>query len=106
MIERFADLRLFALIVERGSLTAAAREVGLSPGAVSLRLSALEKGLEAQLLRRSTRRLQLTEAGDQLYRTAKLVLGEIDDLHDLVRGDRGALKGQVRVAAPLDLGRN
>src|SRR6266851_3701614 len=44
MIERFADLRLFALIVERGSLTAAAREVGLSPGAVSLRLSALDLG--------------------------------------------------------------
>jgi len=106
MIERIADLRLFALIVERGSLTAAAREAGLSPGAVSLRLSAIERALEAQLLRRSTRRLQLTEAGDQLYRTAMRVLAEMEDLQGLLTGDHGALKGQVRISAPLDLGRN
>lgn len=106
MIERFADLQLFVLIVERGSLTAAAREFGLSPGAVSLRLTSLEKTAEAQLLRRSTRRLQLTEAGDQLYRTAKIVLGEMDDLRAAISGDKGVLKGQVRVSAPFDLGRS
>lgn len=105
MIDRLSDLQLFALIVERGSLTAAARELGLSQGAVSLRLAALEKAAEAQLLRRSTRRLQLTEAGDQLYRTAKRVLTEIDDLHGALSGDKGALKGQIRVSAPNDLGR-
>jgi len=104
MIDRLADFQLFILIVERGSLAAAAREVGLSPGAV--RLSALEKNLEVQLLRRSTRRLQVTEAGDQLYRTAKSILGEVDDLYDILRGDRGALNGEVRISAPLDLGRN
>src|SRR5258708_163194 len=105
MIDRLADLRLFALIVERGSLTAASRELGLSQGAVSQRLSQLEKSAEAQLLRRSTRRLQLTEAGDQLYRTAKRVLAEIDDLHSNLSGDQGALKGAIRISAPLDLGR-
>ncbi|KAB7740198.1 LysR family transcriptional regulator [Parvibaculum sedimenti] len=105
MIDRFADLQLFILIVERGSLTAAARELGLSQGAVSLRLAALEKSAEAQLLRRSTRRLQLTEAGDQFYRTAKRVLAEMDDLRGLLSGDQGALKGQVRISAPIDLGR-
>jgi len=106
MIERFADLQLFTLIVERGSLTAAGHALGLSPGAVSQRLSALEKSADTQLLRRSTRRLQLTDGGDQFYRTAKRILGEMDDLQDLLSGDRGALKGQVRVSAPLDLGRN
>ncbi len=105
MIDRFSDLQLFALIVERGSLTAAARELGVSQGAVSLRLAALEKAAEAQLLRRSTRRLQITEAGDQLYRTAKRVLAEMDDLRESLSGDRGALKGQVRLSAPIDLGR-
>lgn len=105
MIDRLADLQLFALIVERGSLTAAARELGLSQGAVSLRLSALEKSTAAQLLRRSTRRLQLTEAGDQFYRTAKRVLAEMDDLKGLLSGDKGALEGQVRISAPIDLGR-
>ncbi|MCE9650315.1 MAG: LysR family transcriptional regulator [Parvibaculum sp.] len=105
MIERFADLQLFVMIVERGSLTAAARELGLTPGAVSLRLTALEKMSEAQLLRRSTRRLQLTEAGDQFYQTAKNVLGEMDDLRAAISGGKGALKGQVRMSAPLDLGR-
>ena len=106
MIDRLADLRLFTLIVERGSLSGAASELGLSPGAVSLRLTAIEKGLQAQLLRRTTRRLQLTEAGDQVYRTAKQVLGELDDLKDQLSGERGALAGPVRVSAPLDLGRN
>jgi DNA-binding transcriptional LysR family regulator len=106
MIDRLADLRLFTLIVERGSLSGAASELGLSPGAVSLRLTAIEKGLRSQLLRRTTRRLQLTEAGDQLYRTAKRVLGELDDLQDQLSGERGALAGPVRVSAPLDLGRN
>lgn len=105
MIERLSDLRLFVLIVERGSLTAAGREFGLSPGAVSLRLSALERGAQAQLLRRSTRRLQLTEAGDQFYRTARQVLGELDDLRASLQGDRGALTGPVRISAPVDLGR-
>jgi LysR family transcriptional regulator, transcriptional activator for dmlA len=106
MLDRLADLRLFVLIVDRGSLTAAGQAEGLSPGAVSLRLSALERNVDAQLLRRSTRRLQLTEAGDQFYLTAKRILGDIDDLQDALSGDRGALKGAVCVSAPLDLGRN
>lgn len=106
MIERLADLRLFVLIVDRGSLTAAAQALGLTPGAVSLRLSELERQANAQVLRRTTRKLQLTEAGDQLYRTAKHVLGEMDDLEDALVGDQSALKGTVRVSAPVDLGRN
>lgn len=105
MIDRLADFRLLTLIVERGSLTAAAREIGLSPGAVSLRLSAIEKNMDVQLLRRSTRRLQLTEAGEQFYRTAKTILGEIGDLESALTCDQGALRGAIRVSAPVDLGR-
>src|SRR6266853_2105212 len=105
MFDRLADFRLFALIVERGSLTSASRELGLSPGAVSLRLSQLEKSAEVQLLRRSTRRLQLTESGDHFYQTAKRVLAEIGDLQEHLSGDRAAVKGPIRISAPLDLGR-
>ncbi len=106
MLDRLSDLRLLVLIVERGSLTQAAREMGLSPGAVSLRLTALERAMGASLLRRTTRRLQLTEAGEQFYETALRVLAQIDDLHEQICGDHGSLKGPVRVSAPLDLGRN
>ncbi len=106
MIERVDDFRLFVLIVERGSLTAAARAVDLSPGAVSLRLSALERAVAAQLLRRTTRRVQLTEAGSVFYQTARRVLGEVDDLHQALGGEDGALKGAIRVTAPWDIGRN
>lgn len=106
MIDRFADLRLFTLIIERGSLTAAARELGLTPGAVSQRLTLLEESTSSQLLRRSTRRMQLTEAGDQFYRMAKRVIAEIEGLQETFQGERGALAGSVRVSAPLDLGRN
>jgi LysR family transcriptional regulator, transcriptional activator for dmlA len=106
MIERLDDLKLFVLIVERGSLTAAAREFGVSQGAVSLRLAALESALKTQLLRRTTRRMQLTEAGDHFYQTARRVLSEIDDLQQSIVGDRGTLKGPIRVTAPWDIGRN
>lgn len=106
MLDRLSDLRLLVLIVDRGSLTLAARELGLSPGAVSLRLTALERAMGTSLLRRTTRRLQLTEAGEQFYETAQRVLAQIDDLHEQVCGEQGGLKGAVRVSAPVDLGRN
>ncbi|WP_309643603.1 LysR family transcriptional regulator [Phenylobacterium sp.] len=106
MLDRLSDLRLLVLIVDRGSLTLAAREMGLSPGAVSLRLSALERSMGTSLLRRTTRRLQLTEAGDQFYETARRVLAQVDDLHEQICGEQGGLKGAVRVSAPQDLGRS
>lgn len=106
MLDRFSDLRLLVLIVDRGSLTLAARAMGLSPGAVSLRLAALERAMGTSLLRRTTRRLQLTEAGEQFYETALRVIAQIDDLHEQICGDQGGLKGLVRVSAPVDLGRN
>lgn len=106
MLDRLSDLRLLVLIVDRGSLTLAARAMGLSPGAVSLRLAALERAMGTSLLRRTTRRLQLTEAGEQFYETALRVIAQIDDLHEQICGDQGGLKGLVRVSAPVDLGRN
>jgi len=107
MIERLDDFRLFVLIVERGSLSAAARALDMTPGAVSLRLAALERSVEAQLLRRTTRSVQLTEAGSRFYGTARNVLGAVDDLRQSLAGeDAGALKGAIRVTAPWDIGRN
>ncbi|MBS0471253.1 MAG: LysR family transcriptional regulator [Proteobacteria bacterium] len=106
MIDRLADLRLFVAIVERGSLSAAADALGLSPGAVSQRLAALEQTLGTQLLRRTTRRSQLTDAGNRFHDTARRVLAELDDLGESLAAEQGTLRGPVRVTAPLDLGRN
>jgi len=106
MIDRLEDLRLFVAIVERGSLTAAAKSQALTPGAVSLRLTALEKGLETHLLRRTTRRLQLTEPGERFLETARRVLADVDDLQQEFAHEHGSLKGLVRVTAPWDMGRN
>ncbi|WP_373783586.1 LysR family transcriptional regulator, partial [Delftia acidovorans] len=64
---RFAELEMLILVAERGSLSAAARHLGISPSAVSKSMSRLEARLGVQLLQRSTRRLHLTPEGCQLF---------------------------------------
>lgn len=99
------QLKLFLTIVEKGSMAAAARELGLSPATVSERLAALESHYGVTLLNRTTRALGLTEEGRTLFDGARSVLEEAQDLENRVRCSAETLSGRVRIAAPLDLGR-
>lgn len=101
-----SNLSLFLKITEKGSLTAAAREVGLSVTTVSDRLAALEAHYGVVLLNRTTRALSLTDEGRALIEGAKRVLGEVGDLDARIRQGASALSGMIRVSAPSDLGRN
>lgn len=64
------NLNLFLLIIEKGNMSAAAREYGLSPARVSERLSELEAHYNTRLLNRTTRSISLTEQGQELAGTA------------------------------------
>ncbi|WP_340160727.1 LysR family transcriptional regulator [uncultured Hoeflea sp.] len=100
-----ANIALFRTIVEKGSLSGAARELGLSPTTVSERLAALETHYGVVLLNRTTRSISLTEEGRTLIEGAKHVLGEIEDLETRIKQGAQTLSGLIRISAPSDLGR-
>jgi DNA-binding transcriptional LysR family regulator len=98
------NFTLFLQIVEKGSLVAAGRELGLSPTTVSERLSALEAHFGVVLLNRTTRAIKLTDEGRMLVDGAKLVLSEVQDLDTRIRLGAQTLSGPIRISAPCDLG--
>lgn len=105
MIDDLTSLRLFERIVALGSLSAAARERGVSLAVVSKRLAQLEQRLGTRLLQRSTRRLSLTGEGALLHRHAVRVLAEVDQAEAALSGRRDRVAGTLRVTAPHGFGR-
>ncbi|WGF90177.1 LysR family transcriptional regulator [Marinivivus vitaminiproducens] len=92
------DLRLFAAVVERGSITAGAAQAGLALPSASARIRGMEAELGAALLERDRRGVRPTPAGLALDHHARLVLERIEHLRgDLRRHARGGLRGHVRI---------
>lgn len=102
----FDGLRLFLLILEKGGLSAAGREMGLSPASVSERLAALESYYGATLLKRTTRSISLTDEGRQLAEGARRLLAEADEMESRIRYGTQTISGPIRLTAPVDLGQN
>ena len=103
-MRRFRDLEAFIAVVEAGSFTAAAERLDTAKSAVSRRVSALEERLDAQLLRRTTRRLSLTETGKSFYEHGARILADLDEAEAAVAQEHGELRGSLRVALPLSFG--
>lgn len=101
-----ADLAFFSTLLQCGSLTSAARELGITTSAVSRRLSAMETRLGAPLVKRTTRRMAVTPEGDVYLENARRILGEIDDLEDQLSGLSREPQGSLRVNATLGFGRS
>lgn len=101
----FSDLAFFSLLVKQGSLAATAQQLGVTPPAVSKRLTALEQRLGVRLLQRSTRRIGLTPEGEMYLREGARVLDELEALEQMVAGSRAEPKGIVRVSASFGFGR-
>lgn len=95
--ERLARLSIFAAVAQAGGFRAAARSLGLSPSAVSHAVAALEAGLGARLLSRSTRSVALTDAGRALLDRVGPALGEIAAAVADARDSDAAPAGLVRV---------
>ncbi|QUX97246.1 LysR family transcriptional regulator [Marinomonas sp. CT5] len=95
-----ADLTLFVNVADTGSFNKAAQQVGLSTPALSKRISKLEQDLGAQLIHRTTRRLSLTEAGENLYVHAKNIEGQVSDAIASVSAFSQGLTGTIKMSVP------
>src|SRR5919205_883766 len=94
------QLAAFCAVVERRSFSQAAERLGVTQPAVSLQVRALEKRLGTQLLDRSGRRVEPTEAGLRLYRGAQRLLGLEEQIIADVAGDgEGTLTGTLEIGA-------
>src|SRR5256712_11627902 len=97
-------VRLFVRVAEAGSFTGAARLSGLPTSSVSRAVAALERELAVRLIQRTTRRLQLTEAGRVYYESVSRALSGVDGAAAAVSELQDAPRGRVRITAPADLG--
>ncbi|CAB3799926.1 HTH-type transcriptional regulator DmlR [Pararobbsia alpina] len=98
------QLRTFLRIVERGSLSAAAKDLGTTQPTVSRQLQDLETTYGAALLIRTTRSLRVTDAGRMVYEQARLVVQSDDILRERLMGDDAQVEGRIRIAAPSGFG--
>jgi DNA-binding transcriptional LysR family regulator len=103
-MDRFANLEALVAVVEAGSFSKAAARLGVTKSVVSRRVSLLEQQLGAHLLRRTTRSLSLTEAGQEFYGRAARILAELGDAEQSVTDASAELRGRLRIAAPLSFG--
>ena len=100
------DLRFFSVLASAGSLSAAARELGITTPAVSKHLALMESRVGVSLVNRTTRRMSLTPEGELCLEHARRILGEIDDMEELLGLAKATPKGLLRVNATLGFGRS
>lgn len=104
-MDRFEAMRTVLAAVDGGSLSAASRTLHVPLATVSRRVSDLEARLGAQLLVRTSRRLQLTEEGAAYIAAARRILDELDDAERTVSGEYRAPRGELAVTAPIMFGK-
>ena len=97
----FEDMRIFTQVMESGSFTAAADQLGLSKQFVSRRLMQLEERLGVRLLNRSTRRLDVTPLGQTYYESALRLLADVEQAEQSIAGQNNQPRGTIRLTAPL-----
>jgi DNA-binding transcriptional LysR family regulator len=98
------DLQFFAAVVAHRSFSKAARVLGVPKSRVSRRVALLEERLGVRLLERSTRSLNVTEVGQQIYEHARVALEEADAVEDVALRTRAEPRGLVRISCPHGLG--
>ncbi len=101
---RYEQLEAFVEVVDQQSFSAAGEKMGLVKSVLSRRVSELENRLGVKLLNRTTRKLSLTGAGEQLYQQSSLLLSGILDAEQRVSDEQVALSGRLKIAAPLSFG--
>ena len=104
MIDRLEAMRVFVTALDEGSLACAGRRLSRSPAAMTRAIAALERHVGARLLHRTTRVLQLTEAGEQYAAVCRRVLTDLDEADLALAGNRAAPRGVLTVTAPVMFG--
>ncbi len=103
-MDRLDAMSVFMAIVEAGSLSEASRRLGMPVATVSRKLAELETHLKTQLLKRSARRLALTEAGRSYIVACKRIMEQVDEAERDASGEYCAPTGELAVTAPSPLG--
>ncbi|QXI24975.1 LysR family transcriptional regulator [Pseudomonas iranensis] len=101
---RSGEMSVFVTVAQEGSLSAAARALGLTPSAVSRIIARAEQRLGTRLLLRTTRALTFTAEGEAFLRGARRILADMDEVEGAIT-DQGVPKGRLRVSAALGHGR-
>lgn len=104
LIGRSGEMQVFATVAEQGSLSAAARTLGLTPSAVSRSIARTERRLGTRLLLRTTRSITLTAEGEAYLRGARRILADLAEVEDAI-ADQSVPRGRLRVSAALGHGR-
>lgn len=104
-MSRYSELEFFVRLVTHGTLAALARDMGVTPSAISLRLAQLERRLGVRLLNRTTRRLSPTHEGEQYLAVGARLLEELQELESGISSSRAIPKGLLRVNATFGFGR-
>src|ERR1700684_71360 len=100
------DVRTFVAVAQAGTLTAAARELGLPTSTVSRALTRLEKHLDVLLVQRSPRGLVLTDFGKEYLQTCRRALRTLRDGSELLESHRERPSGLIKVACPITMARS
>jgi DNA-binding transcriptional LysR family regulator len=103
-MDKLNNMQVFCRIVELGTFAAVAREMNLSAMMISKYLSQLEESLGVTLLNRTTRQLNLTEAGEVYYYRSKQLLDDFLELDEYTAQLGRNVKGTLKISAPIDFG--
>lgn len=103
-MDKLTNMRVFCRIVELGTFAAVAREMNVSAMMISKYVAQLEQSLGVVLLNRTTRSLNLTEAGEAYYSKSKQLLEDLAELDESTARLGGSVKGVLKISAPFDFG--
>lgn len=104
-LDSLPDMAVFARVVDAGSFSAAARQLGITPSAVSRQVARLEGVLRVRLLERTTRKLRLTEAGTAAYTGCQAMVAAAREVLALSDTQTATARGLVRISMPKAFGR-
>ncbi|MRJ42224.1 LysR family transcriptional regulator [Idiomarina sp. FenBw--71] len=104
MLDRYTSMQVFIQAVSKGSLSAAGRELNMSPAMATKHVDSLETRLGTKLLHRTTRQLSLTDAGRQYLQACQRILQDIEEAESEVSSQQHQAMGRLRLNAPLSFG--
>lgn len=102
-LNRLKLIGVFCHVVDSGSMREAAAQLGISPAAVSQQMNQLEKELQTTLLYRSTRRINLSEAGEKYYAWGKKMLIAAEQAEEVILQSKSEISGEIKIGVPVGL---
>ncbi len=104
-MDKFQAIQVFVKVAECAGFAAAARDLAMSPPAVTRAVAMLEDRLGTRLFVRTTRSVRLTESGERFLADSKRILLDLDEAEEAAVGSHAAPRGELRVTAPVLFGR-